>query len=64
MTVSAALVDFAEQQLDLSAHRGARGTRDEIRIEVARQRLSQHAADVDVVHHRSGPPETASGMMT
>ena len=56
MTRQRALVRLAEQLLDLPAHRGAGGTRDEVGVQVARERLPQHAAHVDVVHHRSVPP--------
>ena len=55
MTVSERSRELAEQLLDLPAHRGARRTRDEVGVEIARQRLPQHGAQVDVVHHR-GPP--------
>ena len=62
ITVSDALARVGQQCLDLRAHRGARGARHEVGIELARQRLPQHGAHVDVDHHR-GPPETRSGIV-
>ena len=58
------LVDLAEEAFDLAAHRGARWPGDQIGVEVARDRLAEHGAEVNVMRHFAASCATRSGMIT